>query len=198
MRSLVEKNSPRPLYFLFRDTQPYNPEINLHTPLKNKSQRLRYKERRKINKLLKVLPQEFTLPRTLLSLPSSNFPIVKIIYLFYKAKKNNYYFTATNFKGEVVASCSGGQILTDLRLPRNKKQRASATFLTDAIKFISLRLRQKKFFKIHTFFYDNLQPKELNVVQNYFKRYKVLINRVSSLVKTPHGHPFKEKKARRL
>lgn len=130
----------------------------------------------------------------------SNFDFkLNSIFLFYKPKKNNYYLTVTNFYGEVLISCSGGQLLKEAQKSRNKKTRRTTYSFFLAAKKISSFLRRSQRTSIDFLMKPhNLTNYHVSRLLTLFKRNGMPIKSVKVLLNLPHSKPNKTKKIRRL
>lgn len=161
--------------------------------------RFKFQKKLKRKKLVDFRSLKYISPKFKFNKKNLSTFFERICYLIYKKKKNNYYFTVINYWGEVIASCSGGQILQNLKQRRNKKARSSTFSFKHSIKKIAFILRKKGIKSIYGFYHNGHLPDYLvTVVRKLFLYKKVRIRRVINCIITPHRKPYKTKKERRL
>lgn len=123
----------------------------------------------------------------------------RMLFLIFKRKKNNYYFTVINYFGEVLVSRSCGAIVKRLLQKRNKKIRTAAYYFYSVIKSLSNNLKRKRRFIIHYFLKNsNLNIYNVKKIIRMFRSNRIRILKIKYTPNFSHGLPTKKKKVRRL
>jgi hypothetical protein len=131
--------------------------------------------------------------------PAFTHSLKAMLFLTFKRKKNNYYFTIINYFGEVLVSRSCGVIVKRMLQKRNKKLRNSNYYFYSIIKSICNKLKRKRRYLIHYFLKgSNLTIYNVKKIIRMFRSNRIRILRIKYVPNFSHGLPTKTKKLRRL
>lgn len=171
---------------------------NFRYPRNYKPRRKRPSKLRYIIKSNK-LKKNFSISKFLASFVNYKMNLDRIHFLTFKKKKNNYYLSVVNFKGDILISLSSGQILLSMGRERNKKIRKSFFTQKAMIKKLCVFLRKRRIYWLYAFIRTKAFPsyKLTALVQN-FSLSGVRIMKILEPALQPHNNFYKPKKKRRI